>query len=59
MIADAAAERPAAMARLLPDARMIIDLLAGRPATDPSSPPPSPLYLRAPDAVPARHLLNL
>ncbi len=59
LIADAATERPATVARLLPDARMIIDLLAGRPATDPSAPPPSPLYLRAPDAVPARHLLNL
>jgi tRNA threonylcarbamoyladenosine biosynthesis protein TsaB len=42
-----------------PDAAAIIRFLADRPIPVGPAPPPAPVYLRAPDAIPAKPLLNL
>lgn len=42
-----------------PDAADLIAMLSSRPLPDRTAPPPRPLYLRAPDATPARPILDL
>ena len=60
LIADAATQdKVRKAAPILPDAGAILELLADRPIPAASMPPPSPLYLRAPDAIPAKPVLNL
>lgn len=60
LIADAAGDvEGLTVTSMMPDASAISGMLKGRVFPDQAVPPPSPLYLRAPDAVPAKRLLNL
>ncbi len=54
-------ETPSTMtvAEVWPDAADMIGLVSERPLTGANAPAPKPVYLRAPDAVPARPILNL
>lgn len=56
---DASAELELVRTELLPDARAILPMLEASGLPGRNTLPPSPIYLRAPDAVPAKRLLNL